>query len=91
MPFLPFFQGTHGNHITPRVRASCSSTSDDGNATATGTPASAAVHFVIKFGYKNFKQEGTSKRSADCKVCSIKIKGAGKNHFKLYQALENSP
>ncbi|KAL7389924.1 hypothetical protein ABVT39_011917 [Epinephelus coioides] len=43
---------------------------------ATGTPAAAAVPFVITFGYKNFKQDGTNKRSADCKVCSIKIKDA---------------
>ena len=70
---LPFFHGNHGNNNMPD-RASCSS-SDDRNTMATGgTPA--AAPFIIKFSYKNFKQDA-GKRSTDCQVCDIRIKDAG--------------
>lgn len=48
MSFLPFCHDNCNNHIKPQERASRSSASDDGKPMETGTPASAAVPFVIK-------------------------------------------
>ncbi|KAL7383777.1 hypothetical protein ABVT39_017213 [Epinephelus coioides] len=59
-------------------------------ATATDTPA-AAVPFVITFGYKNFRQDGTNKRSADCKACGINIKDAGSTTSNFIRHLKTHP
>ena len=86
--FPPF---CHGNKcITQRVHASRTLTSDDVNTMATGTPAAAAI-LLFTFGYKNFKQDGCNKRSADCKVCGIKIKDAGSTTSNLIRHLKTLP
>lgn len=88
----PFFHGKHGNHITHWVRASRPHALLLLTTMATGgTPAAAAVPFVIAFGYKNFKQDGTNKRSADCKVCSTRIKDAGSTTSNFIRHLKTHP
>lgn len=74
--FLPFSLGNHGNHIA-RLRASRSSTSDNGCTMAAGTPAAAALPFVIRFSSESFKPDGASRIRANCNVSRIEIKGAG--------------
>ncbi|KAL7381215.1 hypothetical protein ABVT39_002233 [Epinephelus coioides] len=81
---------THTNTSQEAERLIQYSTSDDTMATATDTPA-AAVPFVITFGYKNFRQDGTNKRSADCKVCGINIKDAGSTTSNFIRHLKTHP
>ena len=87
--FLPFFHDNHGNHITHWVRTSRPHVLVSRMMTMAtgGTPAAPAVPFVITFGYKNFKQDGTNKRSADSKV-STQIKDAGSTTWNFIRHLK---
>ena len=90
MWFLSFF---HGNHVTILfIRCTTHALLPRMTTMATsGTPAVAAVPFVITFGYKNFKQDGTNKRSADFKVCSTRSKDAGSTTSNFIRLLKTHP